>query len=125
MSGNTYSQGFPQGEERTGVVEITIPGTRDGNILLTKEEQQTLIDETARFLSGRFGGATVIPAQGFWLDRDNQLVREPVTLAISYSIDGELSKADIQSVIDYAQQLKRRMGQEAVLIRINGAPGLV
>ena len=107
------------GDELGARVTLYVPGTRDVSIPLTPSEIEEAVRNAATFLSGLFGGATSIPARGFWLSReDGSLVYEQTTLVYAHA--KRVSRTQRQAVFEYARLLKARYGQEAVSVEING-----
>lgn len=100
-------------------VIIYVPSTKDVNVPLSKEEAEDVVQQTAKFLSQRFGGATSHPARGFWVSEDSGLVGEDVTLVYTFA---RLRRKDRNVIVEFALGLKAELNQEAILVEINGEP---
>lgn len=77
------------------------------------------IRETAAMLAGLFGGATVTPpSDGFWVHSVIGLMRERVVQVYSFANDDMLDMAEAD-VIEWCRSLKKRLGEESILLEIN------
>lgn len=97
-------------------VTVYVPGTRDRNQPLERHEVEDLVREVAASLSRLFGGATAQEARGFWEGEDGSLIAE--SISVVYSLSPRVSRQQRAAVLALAQELKERLGQEAVLIGI-------
>lgn len=98
---------------------VYVPGTRNISEPLSPEDVKQAVDETARFLSSLFGGATALPAQGYYVATDGALVSENITIVYSYT--EHVSTEQYGKIKLFAEQLRNTYGQEAVTIEVNGA----
>ena len=97
-------------------VKIYVPSTVNVNQVF---DSAIVVDDTLKFLSDTFGGATASKALGAWITTNGQLVKEPVTLVISYCDQLNLT-AHIESVYDYCMKMKIELAQEAIALEVNG-----
>ena len=100
------------------VVKIYVPSTVKGDIPITEEAHQKFVDQTMTKLSGWFGGATAIPGQGAWVDDNNTLIKEKVTIV--YAFAEKLDKDAIHKVAAYAKQLKEDLSQSSISLEVDG-----
>ena len=82
-------------------------------------DNSAAVDKAAAFLSGLFGGATIQPGRGAWLSDAAGLVMENTTLVYSFTNAAGLA-AGLDSVVDYAESIKKELSQEAVSLEIDG-----
>src|SRR5262245_55635873 len=99
-------------------VALYVPGTYNVSQPLTKKNADRVVEETARFLSQLFGGATSQVASGYYVASDGTLIVETITIVYSYT--KRLSRTQRQAVFERAELLKRELGQELVTVEING-----
>jgi len=97
-------------------VTVYIPSTTDINKPIDNTQY---INECASLLSKCFGGATSTPALGYWLSPATGLVKESTTMVFAYALDKDLQN-NIDQVIDYCEQLKDVLKQDAIALEING-----
>ena len=95
---------------------VYVPSTVDIN----KEIDNTVyVNRTAELLSSCFGGATSTTALGYWTSPSAGLVKEKSTIVFSYCSDEQLEK-NIEKVIDFCDNLKKELSQDAIALEING-----
>lgn len=95
---------------------IYVPSTKN----VTEHFDNTKeVEKTAEMLSKFFGGATSSPALGFWVSETEGLVREKTTLVFAYCAEADLAE-HIDEVIDYCENLKKELEQEAVAFELDG-----
>ena len=95
---------------------IYVPSTVD----ITKEIDNTAyVNRTAELLSSCFGGATSTTALGYWTSPSSGLVKEKSTIVFSYCSDEQLEK-NIEKVVDFCDNLKKELSQDAIALEING-----
>lgn len=90
----------------------------NGDIPITEEAHQQFVDQALTTFSEWFGGATAVEAAGAWVDQDNQLIKEKVTIV--YSFAEELKSEDLDKVAAYAKQMKEELGQSSVSLEVDG-----
>jgi len=98
-------------------VAIAVPSTVH-NEALSETAYRGEVEQALIFLSDLFGGATAINATGGWLYEDGKLGTEAVTVVISFTDD--LTPDKVNKFLAYADRMRNRLKQEAVLILING-----
>lgn len=100
------------------VVKIYIPSTVKGNIEITEEAQQKFVDQALTRFSQWFGGATAVDGEGAWVDKDQKLIKENVTIVYAYA--EKLDKKSLNQVVAYAKQLKEDLAQYAISLEVDG-----
>ena len=96
-------------------VKIYIPGTIEKN----KEfDNSKFVDNTLKLLSDYFGGSTSYAAIGCWNSQNLGLIKEKITICESYCKEIDLKK-HIESIIDYCENLKKELNQEAISLEVN------
>jgi len=104
------------------VISIIVPGTK-GITVLSTEEHSHYVSLIAEKLAKIAGGATAVPATGFWFsDNSKSLLTETVTV-ISISVD--ITNSVKNDVKELAQFLAVTLQQEAIFVSINGISYLV
>ena len=97
-------------------VTIYVPATVD----VDKEvDNAAQVDAAAALLSGMFGGATSSPAVGYWLTASGQLVKEKTTIVFAFAPENAL-ESGIDEVVDFCDNLKTEMAQEAIALEVDG-----
>lgn len=107
--------------ELSSSVKIYVPSTIDIDQTFDNAE---IIDNTLKFLCLEFGGATASKAVGNWLVAPNELVKEDITLVLSYTTQDQLEKS-INKVIEFCQKMKLDLRQQAIAIEVNNKLYLV
>lgn len=102
-------------------VRIFVPSTINVNQSI---DSQKYVEQTLRFLSEQFGGATASKALGAWVSANGDLVTENVTIAFSFCNSDQLEHC-IQNVYGYCLALKHELSQEAIALEINNELHLV
>lgn len=102
----------------SSVVEVFVPSTL-GVATLNAGLHETYKRETMLTLSELFGGATVIESVGCYKANDGQLVTEPISIVQSYTNTVDLEK-HIGSVLNLCENLKAKMQQESIALKVNG-----
>lgn len=97
-------------------VTVYIPSTTDINKTIDNSEY---VNQCASLLSECFGGATSTPALGYWMSNTVGLVKENTTMIFAYASESDL-QANIEKVIDYCENLKTELSQDAIALEING-----
>lgn len=75
-----------------------------------------LVEGVARTLVERFGGATAIPARGYWVDSTGTLVEDPTTLVYSATHD----PVTVEEAEALARSWAEAWGEEAVAVEVDG-----
>lgn len=96
-------------------VKIYIPGTIEINIAC---DNSKYVDNTLKLLSNYFGGSTSYQAVGCWNSVNNGLIKEKVTICESYCKETDLKK-HIELIIQYCEDLKKELNQEAISLEVN------
>jgi hypothetical protein len=97
-------------------VKIYVPSTTN----IDKPQDNILWENSSlELLSRIFGGATSTKALGCWLSQSGALVKEGVTLVISYTTQEDLEK-NIDEVYDFCLKMKTELKQEAISLEVNG-----
>ena len=97
-------------------VTVYIPSTININKQIDNTEY---INKCASLLSECFGGATSTPALGYWMSNTVGLVKESTTMVFAYASDADL-QSKIEKVIDFCENLKTELSQDAIALEING-----
>ena len=97
-------------------ITLYIPAT----IKVNKEiDNSEYVDKAASLFSSCFGGSTSTPAVGYWLSPVTGLVKERTTLVFAYASDQDL-QTNIDKVVEFSENLKEELSQEAIALEING-----
>ena len=97
-------------------VTIIVPAT----INITEEIDNTeYVEEVTTLFSECFGGATATQTLGYWNSPTMGLVKEKSTTVFAYCKESDLM-ANIDRVIEKAEELRDRLKQDAVAMEING-----
>ena len=97
-------------------VTVYVPATVDVDKAVDNSAQ---VDAAAALLSGLFGGATSSPAVGYWLTASGQLVKENTTIVFAFAAE-EALESGIDKVVDFCDNLKAEMAQEAIALEVDG-----
>lgn len=97
-------------------VKIYVPSTIDTD---SEIDNSKYVDETLKFLSECFGGATSSECLGAWVTISGNLVKEKVNLCFSFAKESDLKK-NIDKIYDYCVNLKSELRQEMIALEING-----
>lgn len=95
------------------VIKLYIPSNIKG--IVNKELQELYTNKAIELLSLKYGGATLNNTIGAWLDNNNNIVKEDITVVYSYMEDTIISK----EIIEFMEALKNDMQQDAVTIEFN------
>ena len=96
-------------------IKIYVPSTTDVDKKIDTSKQ---IDNTLTLLSNKFGGSTSTKGIGTWISNKKTLVKEEVTICESYCSGSDL-KNSLTEVIDYCNELKTELSQEAISLEVN------
>ncbi|WP_256358463.1 DUF3574 domain-containing protein [Bacillus sp. sid0103] len=99
------------------VVKIYIPST-NGSEPISKDEHDKWVDNAMTTFSKMFGGATAEDGKGAWVDEEDNLIKEDVTIV--YSFAQKLNNSTIDDVVNYAKKIKETLHQSSVSIEVNG-----
>lgn len=97
-------------------ITVYIPATVNINEEIDNTEY---VNRAATLLSNCFGGATSTEALGYWTSPTAGLVKENTTMVFAYAAESDL-KEKLDKVIDFCQELKEEMKQDAVALELNG-----
>lgn len=97
-------------------VTVYIPSTTDINKQIDNSQY---VNSCASLLSECFGGATSTPALGYWLSPAVGLVKENTTVVFAYASESDLQN-NLDKVVDYCENLKTELSQDAIALEING-----
>lgn len=76
----------------------------------------------AEILAKEYGGATIVKADGHWLDSKGELIAEPILLVYAF---GNFSADSLAGFRSYAEGIRLNLGQESVAFELNGILYLV
>lgn len=97
-------------------ITVYIPATVNINETIDNTE---FVNKAATLLSECFGGETSTEALGYWVSDTAGLVKENTTMVFAYAGEDDLKK-NLDKVIDFCQDLKTEMKQDAVALELNG-----
>ena len=97
-------------------ITVYVPATMDINKEIDNTEY---VNKTATLLSECFGGATSTDALGYWVSDTAGLVKEHTTMVFAYAAEEDL-KNNLDRVLDFCENLKSEMGQDAIALELNG-----
>lgn len=98
-------------------IAVYIPGTTNVNQPLTKKSQHAIAVNTAREFAREFGGNTITPAEGLYIDSNGNTVIERILIVKSYHDKDSAAAASFARKI--AAGLKVQLTQESVTIESN------
>jgi len=97
-------------------ITLYVPATMEVNKEINNTE---FVDRAASLFSSCFGGSTSTPALGYWLSNTQGLIKERTTIVFAYCNNNQLEQ-NIDQVVDFCENLKKEMSQEAIALEING-----
>lgn len=97
-------------------ITVYVPSTIDINVSVDTSEY---VDACATLLSNCFGGATSCNTLGYWTSPTAGLVKERSIMVFAYCTDADLNN-HIESVIDFCENMKTELKQDAIALEING-----
>lgn len=97
-------------------VTVYIPATININENIDNTEY---VNRAATLLSDCFGGATSTEALGYWTSPTAGLVKENTTMVFAYASEEDLHNK-LDKVIDFCEELKKEMSQDAIALELNG-----
>lgn len=105
---------------------IIVPSTKnkivDGTkivTLATNEDRQLAIEKILVEFSKNFGGASIIPQSGVWIDSDTGKLVYEKSDRISTLVSGEVTPIHVQLLYSLAIAVKQFFAQDSVLITID------
>ncbi|MBM5783054.1 MAG: DUF3574 domain-containing protein [Pelagibacterales bacterium] len=96
-------------------VRVLIPSTISINKNFDNSQE---VDDALSFFSQAFGGATSFVALGAWQSQNLGLIKEKVVAVESFCDQSELEER-IDDVVNFCEQLKKRLDQEAISLFVN------
>lgn len=100
----------------SGKVTIFVPATVN---ISEKVDNSAQVDAALSLLSVCFGGATETDAVGAWMSPTAGLVKERTTMVFAYCTTEQLD-GSIERLIEFCEQLRDEMKQDAVALEVNG-----
>lgn len=97
-------------------ITVYIPSTMDINKPIDNTQY---VESAAVLLSNLFGGATSCETLGYWVSPKAGLVKERTTQVFAYCSDKDLQE-HADKVIDFCDDLKSKLSQDAIALEING-----
>ncbi len=94
---------------------VYVPSTQG---VSTEADNSKHIEATAELLSNCFGGATSTEAVGYWVSDEEGLVKEHPVLVYAYAKEEDFIKY-IDLVLDYCNELKKALQQEAISLEVD------
>ena len=98
-------------------VSVYVPGTHDISHAIDSKKRALIVDNIARRLSSKFGGATSTSGIGYYVSNTGQLIREKITIVKSYHDHDPAAALEYTSVL--ARELCHELTQESVTIETN------
>jgi hypothetical protein len=111
-------QMFQDVQSLNSKIAIYVPSTQNVNETASRELVQKWVLATHQFLASRFGGATSLAGLGSWNSQSGELVIEDVTIV--YSFAEKFTASDERAILQFTRELKAGLGQEAILIELDG-----
>jgi hypothetical protein len=96
-------------------IKIYIPSTFDIN---QKISTKKYVKKTLSVFSKQFGGATSYQAKGAWTSANKGLIVENITIVESFATTKQV-KRSMQTILQYAIELKKELKQEAISLEYN------
>lgn len=97
-------------------ITVYIPSTVDVNKPI---DNTAYVEKAATLLSNLFGGATSCETLGYWTSPTAGLIKEHTTQVFAYCSDKDLQE-HAEKVIDFCENMKSELKQDAIAIEING-----
>lgn len=91
-------------------IRVYIPSTIN---VSEKIDNQKYVDSGLSKLSEYFGGSTSYEAIGAWQSKEKGLVKEKITIVESYGTKEQIEE-NITGVIEFCEELKKELSQEAI-----------
>lgn len=85
------------------------------------DEISAYVEGIAQRLSETFGGCTIVPnCRGFWISKENKLLKDKIAIAIAYTSDSfDTHPANYRRLINIVFDIKRDLKQESVAYTID------
>ena len=81
------------------------------------KNKEGILNVIIKSMSEEFGGVTLYPSKGFWLDDNDIMIEDTINVAVSFT---DKSIEEIKRIISkYVEIIKMDLKQEAVSIEIN------
>jgi CRP-like cAMP-binding protein len=100
---------------RTSQIGIYIPTTIG---VTHKTDTTAYVERTLAFLGQLFGGATSKRGQGVWNSEEVGLVSEEIIIVQTFVTENDLDR-HMAAVIEYVEEIKEELQQEAMAIEVN------
>lgn len=97
------------------IIKIYVPSTVNVN---EKTDNSKQIEKASLFLSSLFGGCTCVNALGNWIDSNNKLVAESVTICYAFC-DRKAFRKSKKEIIKFCRGLCAEMSQECISLELN------
>ena len=94
---------------------VYVPSTQG---VSTQADNSKYVEATAELLSNCFGGATSTQAIGYWISDNEGLVKEHPVLVYAYAKEEDFIQY-IDLIIDFCNQLKEDLQQEAISLEVD------
>ena len=104
-------------------IRIWISSVDKHGKLISEPVQEKAKTGLAYILSQLNGGVTQYEAKGYWVNSEDKLVIEPVTILESFT--DKLDRAKTGYIMELAKELKAMLNQEAIAIELDGNMELV
>lgn len=101
------------------VLTVYVPSTARENEIISQRDFTARTDDIGRHLCRVFGGCTVIPAVGYWLNEAGIMIHERINLARSQTKPDHLAE-HYDDIVDMAMSYGRLWHQEAMALSVNG-----
>ena len=95
-------------------ITVYIPGTSD---IDKAADNSGWAADAAHLLSSLYGGATSTENIGYWVSGTGELVQEKIITVFSYA--EKLTDNDVSKVIEFCENMKRELKQEAISLEID------
>lgn len=97
-------------------VKLYFPSMDQDNRPLNQVISNTIYKELISKLSSINGGCTVYPVQGYYVNSNNQLINDDISLIVSYT--NQLEET-VKIINEFSMIILKSLNQESVLIEIN------
>lgn len=97
-------------------ITVYVPSTMDIN---KKIDNSQYVDACATLLADCFGGATSTNTLGYWTSPTMGLVKEKSTMVFAYCTTEQVEN-HLEKVIDFCENMKAELAQDAIAFEYNG-----
>ena len=104
---------------RRSRLAVYVPSTEDTDQPIPQQEFTDRTDRISRFLSRLFGGVTVIPSAGYWIDPGDRLIYERINIVQSAMGPADLAE-HLDTVFGAMTRYRDIWRQTAVTLDVNG-----